>query len=84
MGCRIESLDTEDGPVHMIMCGPGLGRRTKFNCQECLKREHTKLCDYRPAGSQKTCDKKLCDKCAVKVGKDIDYCPGHLKSRGER
>lgn len=41
-----------------------------------------KLCDY-PIGNDKTCDGALCDKCAVKIRGDIDYCPDHAKQWGE-
>ncbi len=34
------------------------------------------LCDY-PVGNDKTCDRKLCRKCARTVGKDMHYCPVH-------
>lgn len=34
------------------------------------------LCDY-PVGYDKTCDRKLCRKCAKTVGKDMHYCPQH-------
>lgn len=34
------------------------------------------LCDY-PVGNDKTCDRKLCRKCAKTVGKDMHYCPTH-------
>ncbi|MGI2201042.1 hypothetical protein [Shewanella baltica] len=34
------------------------------------------LCDY-PVGNDKTCDRKLCRKCAKTVGKDMHCCPTH-------
>jgi hypothetical protein len=30
----------------------------------------------------RTCDKALCDACAVSAGKDIDYCPDHPTPAG--
>lgn len=59
------------------------GRRPVF-CQFCHQRPATKLCDYEQStggglfGSKPiTCDASICDICATKGGKDIDYCPTH-------
>lgn len=52
----------------------------------------TKLCDFdvSPPGQvthRKTCDKPLCDKCAIHAGPDTDYCRPHAElpkqQRGE-
>jgi hypothetical protein len=45
-------------------------------CEFCRMRPHTKLCDF-PAGPGKTCDAKMCDRCATHVGRDLDNCPRH-------
>ena len=74
---KCDWLTDKQGKVVGILCGSRRRRGPKFNCQECLKREHTKLCDYRAPGIPKSCDRKLCDECAVEIAKDIDYCPGH-------
>jgi len=67
---------TPDGErVTGFICG-GRSSGRKFNCQTCLKRRSERQCDY-PVGDGKTCDKHLCAKCAVSVGTDRDYCPGH-------
>ena len=80
MACRFGKIETPHGTVGLIMCGPRGRRGPKFNCQTCFKREHTKLCDFRPdERTGKTCDRKLCDECAVSVGPDLDYCPEHPK-----
>jgi hypothetical protein len=54
------------------------GRPSRARCQVCKAGEHTLLCDapLRGAKTGKTCDRKLCDRCAVKVG-DLDLCPAH-------
>lgn len=49
-------------------------------CQTCRRRPHTKLCDF-PTGAGKTCDKRLCDGCAVHVGPDADHCPDHTMEK---
>lgn len=70
------------GPKPRKLCVPCLraGRKTPS----------TKLCDY-PEGAAKvamlpdrglyppsqTCDTPLCGKCAVRKGKDLDWCPEH-------
>lgn len=60
-----------------IICG-SRGRKPKiYQCQICGKRRSTKQCDFPIAGTNKNCDKHLCDECAVIIGRDIDYCPGH-------
>jgi hypothetical protein len=54
------------------------GRRGNVSASQCI-RTATKLCDY-PLGNGKTCDKPLCDCCAVNVGPDRDYCPKHARA----
>ena len=62
-----------------IVCSRG----RKPLCAVCSKRPHTKLCDFPLTGSKagKTCDRKLCDSCAVGQGRangdTVDYCPAH-------
>lgn len=54
-------------------------------CQFCRVREVTRLCDF-PVGTDKTCDKGICDACTTNVasaietgfcGVERDYCPDH-------
>ena len=68
-------IKDDKGKVVAILCG---GRRRRVaKCQECRQRDHTQLCDYRIETPGKTCDRKLCAECAVRIAKDVDYCPGH-------
>lgn len=59
-------------------------------CEVCKKRHYTKLCDFAVGSGiisssrnfaelTRTCDKKLCDKCAVNIWTDCDICPGHAE-----
>lgn len=58
-------------------------------CQACRKRGHTKLCDFATGSGivtsrnfselTITCDKKLCDECAVNIWKECDICPDHAE-----
>lgn len=53
-------------------------------CPCCRKRPATKLCDF-PTGvvttsidfvpRRTTCDRPLCDECAIHVAEDTDFCP---------
>lgn len=58
-------------------------------CEVCNKREHNKLCDHAQGTGivksinfqelSSTCDKKLCEKCAVNLWADCDVCPEHAE-----
>lgn len=66
-----------------IVCGRG---PRPIKCAHCGARGR-RLCDFvtEPARNHalaKTCDKGLCDACAVSVGKGIDHCPDHPKAVG--
>lgn len=89
MGCTIEKLA---GGGSAIICGPrGTNRR---KCAYCPRR-HTKLCDF-VVGHEKTvasgtsisitCDKLLCDACAVPIAPNKDHCrlhkeQGHVEAK---
>lgn len=76
MGCRIIG--------NMIVCSRGV-RAVPCETPGC-HRPHNKLCDYPLSGPKqgKTCDRKMCERCAVPVGPNRDYCRAHEKmSRGE-
>ena len=57
------------------------GRRRRALCSVCRLHEHELLCDYplRGAKAGSTCSRKLCRKCAVRVGEQ-DLCPAHGKA----
>ena len=54
-----------------------MSSRRPQRCWFCEKRSAL-LCDFPVArdGRAATCDKPLCEKCAVKNGK-LDFCPNH-------
>ncbi len=66
-----------------IICR-GHKQRTKV-CAVCGKGRGVKLCDYPTggkklyAGGKNTCDRPLCDNCAVHKDPDQDFCPYHAK-----
>jgi hypothetical protein len=72
------------GGITAIVCGRG---RKKPKPCICCGKPSTKLCDFRTgerthAQGWITCDKPLCDACAVRGGTNIDYCPDHPKPEG--
>ena len=50
-------------------------------CSVCGKRLTSKLCDFALTGPRTgdTCNRKLCEGCAVNVGPNRDYCPPHAR-----
>jgi len=61
-------------------------RGPRRKCKVC-GRPATKLCDFVVAPAHghlpaKTCNKSLCDACAVHVGPDTDHCPDHPRATG--
>jgi hypothetical protein len=77
--CNTVKVETSAGPVTAIICTRG---RRRQNCKFC-SRYSTKLCDFPLAGPKagKTCDAPMCDRCAVHVGPDKDFCPPHYNYR---
>lgn len=73
MPCNI--MRDANGRPFGIVCSRGPARR---RCAFCGAWS-TKLCDW-PAGPGKTCDRPLCDKHAVNVGPNRDWCPNHPKA----
>lgn len=66
------------GGGYAIVCSRG--RKPRAKCSACNVRVHELLCDFPLSGKKagKTCSRKLCSACAVKVG-ELDYCPPHAK-----
>jgi hypothetical protein len=65
------ALKLEDGRT-AILCSRG--KRTR-KCH-CCGAPAARLCDFELRRG-KSCDKPLCDACAVPAGDDRDYCPDH-------
>jgi hypothetical protein len=78
MTCKVVTLP--NGSTALVKLATPRPRR----CAHCDRRAR-KLCDYviypmplsNPARGPRTCDKPLCDMCAVRVGPNVDYCPDH-------
>lgn len=70
MTCRPINLG---GGVTGIVCSRG---KRPILCK-CGARGN-KLCDF-PIGDGKTCDKGMCDRHAVPMGKNMDYCQIHAE-----
>lgn len=59
-----------------ILCTPRARRRKCSNgrCVAWASRE----CDFpNPKRASRTCDKPLCENCAIRIGDNVDHCPGH-------
>jgi hypothetical protein len=82
MACKVVKLP--NGMTALVKMAP---QRKKF-C-EC-GRPCTKLCDYvmshqsRRGVTERTCDKPMCDRCAVHVGPETDYCVPHAEIMRQR
>lgn len=86
MDCN--SVDLGNGATG-IFCSRGRG--TRKTCSSCQVNRATRACDFPLEGAKKgkTCDRDLCSKCAVKVGRheagtkyagdSLDFCPAHAK-----
>lgn len=72
MSC--EKVDLGNGNF-AITCGRGRPAKAA-PCSFCRARPHTKLCDFELAPGR-TCDRKMCDRCATSVGTEKDHCPNH-------
>lgn len=55
--------------------------RFRRRCVYCNKNA-TKQCDA--VENNKTCVKCMCEKCAVSVGNNIDYCKEHFELRKDK
>lgn len=72
MTCEFVKLP---GGGSAIICG----RKSKTQKCACGK-PATRLCDHPSIKRSGTCDRPLCDTCAVRIGPDTDYCPDHYAS----
>lgn len=73
MICEIVRLP--DGMVAFVK----MARRKPKPCSIC-KEPSSRLCDFvvdRTHSAVGTCDKPLCTRCAVSVGRNVDHCPDH-------
>lgn len=64
-------MQCEIGP-NRIVCR----KRESPRCYSCGK-PSTKLCDFPTGAGLGTCDAQICDRCAVRVAPNTDYCPKH-------
>lgn len=64
--------DKKEDKINGFMCGKNLDLPICCNCR--LICEY--LCDF-PVGKNGTCDRKLCQKCALEIKNDIHLCPEH-------
>lgn len=60
------------GDTYAIICH---GRPSARKCACGSGKPADKLCDFPTAN--KTCDRKMCSKCASSGGPNIDYCRDH-------
>ena len=76
-------------PCHWIKMPDGTVahvRTSGYRAPKCsCGRPSTKLCDFVVSSPQqvthkKTCDKPLCDRCAVHAGTDLDFCSAHAEA----
>ena len=60
-----------------IVCGRGTRQKRCTHCG----RPSDKLCDFPLSGklAGKTCDRPICQKCAMHVDPDLDYCRPHAE-----
>ena len=80
MPCDPIKVETPDGDIMGIVC---TGRRRR-RCTVCRKRWGVALCDaplkkvrHPRKNESKTCDRSLCEECAIHREENIDVCPDH-------
>jgi hypothetical protein len=69
-------------PITVIVCRRGQRSRGGAPCSvPGCGETHTHLCDYPLKGKKEgqTCDAKLCESHATRLGPGKDYCPAHTK-----
>ena len=84
MSCEI--IRTPRGAT-IFLCSRGGKRRAPELCAICGQRRARFLCDFHVPGKRKgqhrTCDRPLCDKCAVETGPNTHQCFVHESQQGE-
>jgi hypothetical protein len=76
----MRSLPIRDAAGQII--GVACYREKRLPCATAgCRGEGTLLCDYPVTrrGLSKTCDRRVCQRCAAHVGTDLDYCPPHAR-----
>jgi hypothetical protein len=71
----------------VIVCTRGTRGTRQPRCSGCGAPGADKLCDYpvvRANGKAGTCDRPLCERCAVSVGVGRDYCGPHHRYEQKR
>lgn len=74
------TFTTNDDGIPVVFCGR---RRPRPKCK--CGAPATKECDFiieERHARDATCDKPLCDRCAVSGGSNIDFCPDHPAQPG--
>jgi hypothetical protein len=73
---KCTELRDKDGNLVGFACGRG---RIGHDCHVCGKTAKIQ-CDFFLHEERRTCDKWLCQACAVRVAPNTDYCPGHRRT----
>jgi hypothetical protein len=74
MSCQLLSSPRVD----IVICSRGQSER----CSSCGNYTRTpRRCDFRLGGAKagRTCDRLICERCAVRVGNSEDLCPPHAR-----
>jgi hypothetical protein len=74
-----ERFGFADGTAGGFICGP---RQRRHHCCTCGVLGATFQCDGDRKKSGKTCDRYLCEACAVEVGPDQHLCPRCYAAEG--
>jgi hypothetical protein len=64
----------------VIVCG--VREKSLGPCRICGTHPATRLCDFEVSPG-KTCDARMCEQCALRIGNDYDLCPKHSDSNDQ-
>jgi hypothetical protein len=69
-----------DGNGRELAIACSRGERHRCSTPGC-QNDGTKQCDFpvKRNGKPGTCDRYICQKCAMRVGPDLDYCGPHAR-----